>query len=198
MHLRRHGSAFGRKEATDIYVNTVTSISDEAAEADSLAGRAQQTLISAWRDATKGRRMKTGGGSVSTAWHRASSRVETYTDIGILTKGKGEASELFEYRYHPTERLGRLVDTLMTYDSPQEWLEEGLFKAFIDGVPRTSALSWEELALDIEEIVASLDMPVGLLPIETAGLSLCVLRKYRNDPITLPLALNKQPWRYSP
>lgn len=113
-------------------------------------------------------------GSSSTAWHRASSRLESYVDLGLLTKRRGGEILRFKNLYFPTDLLTRVSESVAGASSAVEWLE-GSFIDFFggDGTP-IDQLDREQLRALLVPVVNALGRPIQLFPLEALALGMAV------------------------
>jgi hypothetical protein len=113
-------------------------------------------------------------GSSSTAWHRASSRLESYVDLGLLTKRGGGQSARFRYIYYPTALMKAAYESILIADSGQQWLE-GAFIDFFGGTGKNvGVLELAELQALLHPLIRKLGRPIKLLPIEALSIGLCL------------------------
>lgn len=160
-----------KASATELFISTVKEISDEAESARYLSSAQQFRLFQHARElddsGKRGPRHKVN----STAWHRASSRVETYVDLGFLEKGKGGEHERYKYLYYPGPSLQRAVASLGASKTGREWLEAGLVSSLY-GAESADEPSSEDLKRYLPRIVASIGRPASSLPIVPVALGL--------------------------
>lgn len=162
-----------KAEGAQIFAMTVEEIAHEAREARYLSVGRKNTLYENMRDLEHAaRRGKRKLGSTSTAWHRASSRLESYVDLGLLEKGRKGEEERFEYVYYPTEALERSVQSLEEAKSARDWLERYLAFSLFGHAWLGSSMKESELLSDLSHIVSSLARPTAPVPIDALAIGL--------------------------
>lgn len=172
-----------KKEATALFVNTVEAVVDEAEVTRGLSTRGQHALFEQLRDlrrAARGSRQELS--RTSTAWHRTSSRMETYVDIGLLDKN--DEDETYEYAYHATETLRRAVDSISGCSSVEEWLDEKLVPVLVDGTV-SEFCDTEILLTHLPFIVDAIGRETNLVPIPTVAAGLSIMLAASGNPVTL-------------
>lgn len=178
-----------KAEGAEIFAETVQEIAQEARSARYLSVGRKNKLYENMRDLENAARRRTRElGSTSTAWHRASSRLETYVDVGLLEKGRGGEEERFEYAYYPTPALERAVESLNESKDAPDWLEQHLASAIFGKEWSESSLDEGELLADLPEIASCLARPTGPLPIDAIAIGLVWRRAERGEPISISAA----------
>ena len=157
-----------------MFAETIVGIVDEAESSRSLSSQRVYKIAQHLRDlehaSKKGGKQKSLEKS-STAWHRASSRLETYVDLGLLDKGRGGREELFEYVYYPTPALQRAVDSLVVTSGGPEWLDENLTRFLFDEAPEATVTE-DELRSAIRHVVGALNRAATVLPLGALALGI--------------------------
>lgn len=184
-NLLRADVPIRKRDATTLFATTLSELALEAREARYLSTGRKNVLYKNMRDLEgAARRAKKNLDATSTAWHRASSRLETYVDIGMLEKTPGGAHAKFEYVYYPTDALTRAVSTLEKAKDQREWLERHLIAALFASTNDTT-IAESELVQLLPEVIATLSRPTGPLPIETLCLGIAWIFAERRTPISL-------------
>lgn len=184
--LLRSNSPIRKAEGRQIFAATVQEIAREAREARYLSIGRKHKLYENVRDLENAaRRGHRELGSTSTAWHRASSRLETYVDIGFLEKGRGGEEERFEYVYYSTSALERAVQSLEKAENANDWLERYLASALFGDEWSETSLDQSELLEDLPVVASSLARPTGPLPIDAVAIGLVLRRAHRGVPISI-------------
>lgn len=115
-----------------------------------------------------------GGGKVwtrSTAWHRASSRFESYVELGLLRKTS--IKESFEYAYTPTDRASLVAETLAAASTMEDWLANHLLDATgAYPVSKSVELKETELLQMLPPVLAALGRLTAKVPIWVVALGL--------------------------
>jgi len=178
-----------KSEGTELFAATVEEIAQEAREARYLSVGRKNKLHKNLRDLENAaRRGSHELGSTSTAWHRASSRLETYVDIGLLEKGRGGEGERFEYVYYPTSALERAVQSLEMAKDGRDWLEKHLTFVLFAEEGSESSLGVGELLVDLPDITNALARPTGPLPIDAVAIGLVWLCAERSQTLSISAA----------
>jgi hypothetical protein len=166
-------SPIRKAEGMQIFAATVQDIAQELREARYLSIGRKRKLYENIRDLENAaRRGNRDLGSTSTAWHRASSRLETYVDIGLLEKGRGGEEERFEYVYYPTGALKRAVQSLEKAENGSDWLERYLASTLFGEEFSELSLGQSELLMDLPGIISALARPTAPLPIDAVAIGL--------------------------
>jgi hypothetical protein len=160
--------------ATKLFAEAVTEISQEARESRNLSTKGKYAIFDIFKDLeSAGRRSGKAIDETSTAWHRASSRLETYVDLGLLDKGAGGEGERFEYIYYPTARLDRALSSLHEESTARDWIERRLASVIYDDVPVNAVIEERVFANVLMPLITCLSRPSAPLPLDTlSGLQL--------------------------
>jgi hypothetical protein len=178
-----------KSNGAKLFADAIKEIADEARTATYLSAGRTNHLYENLRDLENAsRRGKKPLGSTSTAWHRTSSRLETYTDLGLLEKAKGGEEERFEYVYYPTQALERTVNSLTKAENARHWLEHFLVFALYG--QDDAELLEDQLFADLPVVVSSLARPTGPVPIDAVAVGLVLRSCERGNPISIASARN--------
>lgn len=184
--LLRADPPIRKAEGSRLFANTVQEIAREAREGRYLTVGRKNKLYENLRDLENAaRRRNRDLGSTSTAWHRASSRLESYVDLGLLEKGRGGDDERFEYVYYPTTALQHAVETLDDVGNARKWLEEHLASALFAKECSGTSLDEDTLLAHLPTIASSLARPTGPLPIDAIAIGLAWVRAENDDAISI-------------
>jgi hypothetical protein len=163
-----------------LFAETIQGLADEADEARYLTSRQQYRIAQHLRElehaVRKGAPKGAELGTSSTAWHRTSSRLESYVDLGLLEKGRKGEHEKYEYIYYPTDALQRAVDTMGRSASALDWLEEHLSWCLTPSARPCTPLDEGELRQLLPRITAALARPTAPLPITALALGLAWIK----------------------
>jgi len=151
-----------------MYADAVLQLAEDADSGSAVSQRARYIAQKLYRDIYKtSSRDGTKVVKASTAWHRASSRFETYVDLGWLSKGTDSREEQYKYIYQPTVKLQALAESLSSASDGREWLEGDMFHV------QMSAERLEEREGDSERMrtwlartAKSMERAVPLFPID--------------------------------
>jgi hypothetical protein len=128
-------------------------------------------------------------GETSTAWHRTASRVELYTDLGLLEKNRRDPADAYKYVYFPTEQLAEAAKDLEATESGDDWIERHLVAAILgdggNGGGEPTSLSDRELAAGLRRIVEGMKLPTTQFPIDCLMLGLACLNADAPSPPSL-------------
>jgi hypothetical protein len=162
--------------ATKLFAEAVTEISQEARESRNLSTKGKYAIFDIFKDLeSAGRRSGKAIDETSTAWHRASSRLETYVDLGLLDKGAGGEGERFEYIYYPTARLDRALSSLHEESTARDWIERRLASVIYDDVPVNAVIEERVFANVLMPLITCLSRPSAPLPLDTLSIGLAWL-----------------------
>ena len=147
-----------KADAQEIYVEAVDRLASRAEKNKTLSTRQTNPIYSLWRDVEQaGKRSRKEPARTSTAWHRASSRFETLTDLGLLEKYFGITDSSYEYKYYPTQSLMNAVSTFERAPSLKDWIDLFLI---------STALGIETVEDVVPEAVLSQHLPNALTPLK--------------------------------
>jgi hypothetical protein len=156
-----------KAEATELFAASLSEIVQEARDMRTLSPGRTAKLYENYRDLEgPARRSRRPLGGTSTAWHRASSRLETYVDLGLLEKGRTGEQERYEYVYYPTSNMDLAVRTLGKASNGREWMEQYLAAVIFDGQSGEAELPLAELAAILPTVASYLARPAAPLPID--------------------------------
>lgn len=179
-------SPIRKADGTRLFVNTVSGLAHEARETRLLSTERRYRIFENMRDLENAaKRGKQDIASTSTAWHRVSSRLETYTDLNLLAKGRGDASERYEYVYYPTTALERAVRSLESARDARDWIESYLTEAILDTECTKQTLTDDEVLQKLPSLVASLGRASGPKPIEAIAVGLACSRAASHQPVSI-------------
>ena len=184
--LRTAAWPLKKRGATSLFADTMARLVDEADRSPHLSPRQKFHLTAQLRElerATRKKRGRTAEGS--TTWHRTASRLETYVDLGILTKGGEDPRERFEYAYHPTPILSGLAESLQSESDPVEWLEVHLVACLLGRQTRQEPLGLDEMREPLMRLVTTIRSPTTSYPIHALATGLATLLADTERPISL-------------
>lgn len=174
--LQEAESPIGKRDVAQIFADTVVAMVQESERSSYLSTRQQFRLVDQLRDLRRAaKRQPDHLGSTSTAWHRASSRVESYVDLGLLQKRQERRAEAFEYRYQPSDALDRAVNTLGEATDFQTWLEEYLVYVLEGQLEDEHLFSTSDILDLLPSVVSMLSSPSPVLPIDSVCLGIVSL-----------------------
>ncbi len=179
-------SPLRKADGAELFAQTVMELCQEAREARYLTAGRKNVLLENLRDlemAAKAGHKPLGG--TSTAWHRASSRFETYVDLGLLEKGRNGDSETYEYVYYPTDALEIAARSLVSAVDARCWIENHLASAVFSCECSHTCLTEDELSLLLPDIASSLARPAGPLPIDALAVGLAWVKADRGQPTSI-------------
>lgn len=187
-HLKTTTEPIKKADAAAMLVATAQEITDEAERERRLSTGRRRRIYLFLKDLERATKHGTTPiEKTSTAWHRASSRMETLVDLGLLEKGRGGPRELYEYVYYRTASLDRAIDSLESAATAQQWLEDELVNV-IFGEQSDEPLAEELLIDDIADIVSRIGRPTAVVPIAAVSLGLVVSARRRGAAISLACA----------
>ena len=165
-----------KRTAARLFASTVAALVKEADEAEYLGPRQRFHLADLLRDLRRSaRRNDSQLGDTSISWHRASSRLETYVDLGLLTKVYRSPLDRYEYVYYPTSLLHVTVESLAKFSDPQEWIDHQA-TAILWGCPtRDEVLDLHYVEKFLPSLLQAIHSPSTALPIDAIALGLIQL-----------------------
>lgn len=120
----------------------------------------------------------------STAWHRASSRLESFVDLGLLTKDRGGERERYQYIYYVHDRLRQAAEALLTVSSCEDWTMKELVNIFGEGLAGTAPEPTVIMSL-VPLLAKVLGRPPSLLPISSLSLGLAMIFAQKGQLVSL-------------
>ena len=178
-----------KRDAASLFADTVERLVDEAESANHLTVRQRFHLTEQLRELERAARGKHGDvGGASTTWHRAASRLETYVDLGFLTKASGDHCYKFEYTYFPTALLSSTSESLRSESDPLDWLETHVVSCLLGRETRQEPIGIEEMREPLLRVLETMRSPTTSYPIGTVALGLASLLADSGDPISIRAA----------
>jgi len=168
------GTIIKRQDAQKLFRLTVEDIAREAKNSKLLGARQKSTIMKLYKDLKKvsGRRETTLEES-STAWHRASSRFETYVELGFLEKF---SQERLSFIYRPTDKLRNAADLISKdYTSSRDWLEDNLTELITGTKKAEEKINSEDLMGFLPTLLSVLKRPTESFPINAICLGIVFL-----------------------
>jgi hypothetical protein len=165
-----------KAEAAELFAEAMSDVVQEARTARYLSAGRKAKLYENYRDLEgPAKRSRRPLGGTSTAWHRASSRLESYVDLGLLEKGRKGEDERYEYIYYPTINLDTAVRTLDQAPNGRTWIEQHLSDVVFGVNNSNLELSGEEFASLLPTVASHLARPAAPLPIDALAVgAVCV------------------------
>lgn len=177
-----------KRQAATLFGQTLSDLVDEADRAPHLTARQKFHLTDQLRELERAARKKEGDlGKASTTWHRAASRLETYVDLGILSKASATQTA-YEYTYHATPKLTAFADSVRTESDPEEWIDLRLIEALLGKSTRHEALSTDALFAALKRLLPILSSPTTSYQIAALACGVAAIFAYTEEPISLRCA----------
>jgi hypothetical protein len=171
--LARESGSLSRNDARAIYVEAVENLARRVEGAPNISAKISNSVFSLWRDLDKAsKKSKKEINKTSTAWHRASSRFETLTDLGLLSKTRGGNDHRYEYRYFVEDSTRFSANLLSEVETMENWLDVGLVSALYIHNCTSSALSRDELISLLHE--ALIPIKRSTAPISLSAVAIAV------------------------
>jgi hypothetical protein len=178
-HLARFTSeTITKSDGARLFAAAVSELCDEADKAHYLSSGQRYAIFEHLRDlehAARRSRDRKEPGETSTAWHRASSRLETYVDLGILKKTGSRSDCRYKYQYYRSEHFDKLVTSMEELSEPRDWIEGPFFKLFTGCNDYAAALPVDEFKEALWQIRRLLSRPRAPLPISAVSLWIAVM-----------------------
>jgi hypothetical protein len=181
LYLAKFPGAVKKKESSNLFARIVEELASIADGSRSLSNSQKAPIFDAMTDLERAARRSDSLGGTSTAWHRASSRMEMLVDLGLLEKGTSERT--YEYFYMPNDRLRHAANTFA--DEPcQVWLDKNLLAVF--GPPGLRPSQRPELTVDsLSDALTLISAGSPLVGIDDLCLALAILACELGAPLNL-------------
>jgi hypothetical protein len=178
-----------KRQAASLFGDTLVRMVDEADEARYLTPRQKFHLTDQLRELERAARKKGGDvGGASTTWHRTASRLETYVDLGILTKASRDPHDKFDYTYYPTPVLAAFAESLQSESDPLDWLEVSLVGCLIGRATRQNTMGLEEMQEPLQRLLGVIRSPTTSYQIGTLAVGLATVLAATKDPVSIRCA----------
>jgi hypothetical protein len=166
----------GKADGAKLFGAAIELLGRDAENDVNVAPRSQSVVFQQLKELKSAQRRKADQplGSSSTAWHRASSRLESYVDLGLLTKRRGGETLRFKNVYFPTDLLTRVNESVAGASSGLEWLEGPFIHFFGGNGTCIERLGREQLRRLLVRIVNALGRPIQLFPLDALALGMAV------------------------
>jgi hypothetical protein len=175
-----------KANAQSIFAEVVNEIATESLKDTALSSRQRFHLTEQLRDLEKSaKRSRKPINKLSTTWHRISSRLEVLVDIGLLDKGLDDEEEKYSYIYHINDRLRECVASFSGVSDPTEWVEQHLVEAALGHKTEPVSCSDESFLNDLACVVASVNLPSSVLPIDLLAEGLAWIGITSERPVSL-------------
>ncbi|MCL4795646.1 MAG: hypothetical protein KJZ84_13870 [Bryobacteraceae bacterium] len=178
-----------KRQAAVLFAKTLEGLVDEADGARYLTSRQKFHLTEQLRELERAARKKSGDvGGASTTWHRTASRLETYVDLGILTKKSKDPRDRFEYTYYPTPVLSAFVESLKAESDPLDWLERNLVACLLGSATRQDAMDLVEMKEPLQRLLNVIRSPTTSYQIGTLAVGLATVFAETKSPVSIRCA----------
>lgn len=168
-------ATLARQDATNLYIEAVLRLTDRAETAKNLSTTQTRPIYSLWRDLEKARK-KTRRDDLhtKTAWHRASSRFETLTDLGFLSKTDAARDDRYQYRYRVTDKVRVAAESLNSLPTASEWFDKSFLDVVLGRDINPHPAPPDLLAAHLPPVVEALKRPTAPLPMIAVILGLAM------------------------
>lgn len=186
--LESESGIITRKRAAEIYIDAVTRLNDRTARSANVSGLRSRPIFELWRDlekAEKKHRRKSPNTSSRLAWHRASSRFETLTDLGFLTKSAPDRNDKFEYRYVVTETTKSAADTLAQHEASADWFSTCFLSTLLGVETALTPATSDVLVGSLPAVAKALKRPTAPLPMIAVVVGLALRLSEAGTPYSL-------------
>ncbi len=164
-----------RRDATNLYIKAVSLLTDKAETAKNLSSTQTRPIYSLWRDLAKAtKKGKADDLYTKTAWHRASSRFETLTDLGFLSKTDHARDDRYHYRYRITEKARVAAESLSSASTAAEWFDKSFLQAIRGLKVNVDPVSLDLLIAHLPPVIRALKRPTAPLPMVAVVLGLAM------------------------
>lgn len=174
--------------ACELFASTMMELGIEAETAAYLPASQQFRVLRQVRELEDAAKKGDHVAKSSIVWHRASSRLETYVDLGLLCKGCQGEQERYEYTYYRSPNLERLVGELNHSDGAIGWLEDHLVSLMFDRDYNRLNINIEETFSLTQQVARALSRPTSVLPITALALGIVSLLAERGEYLSVSTA----------
>ena len=189
--LAEQNGWISRDDARAIYVETIERLVRTVEESSRVPTKISNQIYSLWRDIDKAaKRARKDVAKTSTAWHRASSRFETLTDLGLLKKIGSEEDHRYEYRYLVDDSLRLAAASLSQNESASEWLEDNTVSAVYGYEHPEAKFEKPQLLSALVDALKPIRRPTSPLPMSSLAISVSI--QMANSDVFVPLSKIKK------
>jgi hypothetical protein len=165
-----------KRSAARLFASTIVALVEEADHASYLGPRQRFHLADLLRDLRRSaRRRDEQLGDTSISWHRAASRLETYVDLGFLSKDARSPTEKYEYVYYPTPLLTEASRSLEQFNEPDEWVDTQLTQILWGRSTTHVPLDLDYVEQLLPSVLEAIHAPGTALPIDCIAIGLIQL-----------------------
>jgi hypothetical protein len=166
----------GKTEGAKLFGAAIEHLGKDAGNDPNVSPRSQSVVFQQLRELKSAQRRKVDQplGTSSTAWHRASSRLESYVDLGLLTKREDGVILRSKYVYFPTDLLTAVSESVAGASSAVEWLEGPFIDFFASEGTHIEQLDRKRLRTLLEPVVKALGRPIQLFPLDALALGMAL------------------------
>lgn len=176
----------GMKKCRQLFVSALLEIVDEAKNSRSITSPQKFSIYQQYKDLERAaKKSKKDVGETSTAWHRVSSRVESYVDFGFLTKQRGDVDARHEYSYFTTDSLDKAISAINNCKTGEQWIEEALVSCVLNCEYTQFTLSNDEILGDLLHVINHIALPSQKYPIDLLAQALIISNAERGTIISI-------------
>jgi len=178
-----------KQRAKSLFAETLRELVEEGERAGNLTPRQRFHLTDQLRELERAARKKQGDITLtSTTWHRVASRLESYVDLGILTKNSGNTRDRFEYRYYGTPKLSAFARSLRSEADPMDWIETHLVACLLGKDTQQEPMGFPMIRETLARVMGVLRSPSAAYPIEAVALGMAGVFANTDNPISIACA----------
>ena len=163
-----------RQKAQAIFRSTIQDITREAKESKYLGTKQKTNSMKLYKDLKRTSKRK--GFELdesSTAWHRTSSRFESYVELGLLGN---DPKDRLSFSYFPTDNMRNAVYFLSKdVKSPRDWIEKYLTEIIIGTKIAEEDINYDDFLEFLPKVLSLLNRPTESLPINAICLGMIQL-----------------------
>ena len=157
---------FKKSEIQILFGNVIEDLYHEVKTTTNIKSLYKKNLITIYKElkraAGKGKEL----GSSSTAWHRVSSRIETYLELGLLEKDESIRKDKYKYNYQITDIARKISSSLDSSMTSAEWIDFYLADFIYKTDCRKIPVKENEIRNAIKIIHPLMGRTAGSLPID--------------------------------
>jgi hypothetical protein len=177
-----------KRAGAELFLRVMRGLVEEAEQCTDLSTRQAFHLSNQLRELERAaRRAPQNRPIASTVWHRASSRLETYVDLGLLQKGSKSSNEKYEYVYARTPLIEQICASLNEATTIGEWCELRMVESLLGAQTRQEPLSREEFRAVLPTVVSAVKSPAAL-PLDVMAVGLATRLASDGSAVSIDLA----------
>jgi hypothetical protein len=169
-----------KSKGASLFTTALDQLSQDVQQQRNTPARVQFRIFEQAKELRRALRNRRGAAKTtpSTAWHRASSRLEAYVDFGLLSKRNQSSEGRFQYVYYPTDLLRHVSQSIHNATAAQDWLEWQFTDFFGGAGPPADAIPPDTLVQLLKPVLATLERRLNLFPIQPLSIGLALQARH--------------------